>query len=583
MLPKLKLQFIISHLQMNFGINHITIFSKLLAYITLNLLYLKGIKRKFYNKNLTYDEKNLYVETYAQYFIDKYERKKEPLELMRTLEKIEEGLNYEQIAILRTAANSGIETLKMGKLIEEMEKEIESRQKKGYVGSLFSYFKSSGGSVEELNKKKQEMLIQNEKKQKKIQEQLSKEYAALPEESDITELGHQYMVYDFTFNIKYTKITLSEDKSINLIIFYFKEFILQTRMGDKWYLFNIYLEEISANQYKTNNKYFTKLIESVIEEDHENPILQNPKIFLKNSITSILDNSAYSKNCALNIHFEINPELEKSNYSLKISNNKRLLICLNFYTIYYTLYKIYNAVQGEFQFSLISNLARQEVAQFIEDGYQMMLNVIKGEYQHLNMEVDITFNAPKFIIPFNIDDPSNGSCLSIDMGLLETKSNLAVKKDKNINYHLTDNIGLVYDIYKLNLTGLELSTIENYLAFKTQKDDTSLKIIKNVNIKIDFNNSIEPKNENFENFRVKLFIGDFNINIRDVQIVFIIYFYNNFNSSYAKLNKELSLEIKKSEKVTLKLDQSSFIANNDQLFMKTGNFIRNYRKTLSKI
>ena len=199
------------------------------------------------------------------------------------------------------------------------------------------------------------------------------------------------------------------------------------------------------------------------------------------------------------------------------------------------------------------------------------------------MEVDITFNAPKFIIPFNIDDPSNGSCLSIDMGLLETKSNLAVKKDKNIYYHLTDNIGLVYDIYKLNLTGLELSTIENYLAFKTQKDDTSLKIIKNVNIKIDFNNSIEPKNENFENFRVKLFIGDFNINIRDVQIVFIIYFYNNFNSSYAKLNKELSLEIKKSEKVTLKLDQSSFIANNDQLFMKTGNFIRNYRKTLSKI
>ena len=98
-LPKLKLEFVLSHLQMNIGTTHITIICKLLAYISLNSLYRRGIVRKFYNKNILFDDKKLYVATYAKYFNDKYEKKQDPKESMKTLEKIEEGLNYEQIEL----------------------------------------------------------------------------------------------------------------------------------------------------------------------------------------------------------------------------------------------------------------------------------------------------------------------------------------------------------------------------------------------------------------------------------------------------------------------------------------------------
>jgi hypothetical protein len=128
----------------------------------------------------------------------------------------------------------------------------------------------------------------------------------------------------------------------------------------------------------------------------------------------------------------------------------------------------------------------------------------------------------------------------------------------------------------MNLTGFELLTVGDYYSVRNEgSDKTILKMIQNVNVKIEINNSIEPKNERFENFRIKFFIGDFKINIRDIQIEFIIYFYNHFNATNAKLAKEIE-ENKKKEEITQKTDLSIFAQSSKVQEKK--NFIDLYKK-----
>ena len=574
-LPQIKLDFIISHFQTNLGVNHVTILCKLLSYISLNFHYHHGITKKFYNRNLSFEEKKLYVELYSKYYIEKYDKKVESKELVQILDKLEERLKYEQIEVLRRVANSGIESLKIGKIIEEIDTDIKSKSNQGNVGRLFNYLKSNTISVEELNKKKMEMQIKKEKTNNLLEAELKKDFVELREENQYQELGHQYMVYDITFRITHTKFTISEEKISNLMIFYFKEFVLQARIGNKWKLINIYLDEISANQYKTQNKYFTKLIESTTIDNVEGKDQKLIETNLKNSITRHLDNSIFSRPGALNIQFEINPELEKSNYSLKLLNKKKILVTLNHYAIQFTLNKFMNAIQNEFKMSDVKKIAKKEVALLIDEGYNLANQVIKGEYQHMNMEVDIVFHGPKFILPHNINDPKNSGCIMINLGLIETTSYLAPLKIDNIDYKTTKDIILIYDEYKTQMTGFELSTVEDYFAFRNENSEKSvLKLIQNVNVKIDFSNSNQPKNENFENIRMKLFVEDFIINLRDKQIEFIILFYSNFLTISANLTKELE-NIKKEQK-SEKTDLSQFTKNQEK-----STFMKAYQKTAS--
>ena len=83
-------------------------------------------------------------------------------------------------------------------------------------------------------------------------------------------------------------------------------------------------------------------------------------------------------------------------------------------------------------FTEIANYAKDSVSQYIQIEYAN--NFLKGNYGHSNIYLDIVFNSPIIILPLNIFDNDNTSCIKLSLGKFIGTSILPPRMLPVINY-----------------------------------------------------------------------------------------------------------------------------------------------------
>ena len=107
--PKFAVSCPMKELKLELSLVQIKTIIKLSIYQNLMLKYQTGLGMEYYSKKLTEKEKMEYIENYITYFNYMYGKKpneKKGKKVKEILSKVEEGLKYEEIQIMRNAAES---------------------------------------------------------------------------------------------------------------------------------------------------------------------------------------------------------------------------------------------------------------------------------------------------------------------------------------------------------------------------------------------------------------------------------------------------------------------------------------------
>jgi len=140
---------------------------KLSIYQNLMLKYQLGLSKEYYNKKLTEQEKMDYIDNYANYCEYMYGKKpneKKGNKIKATLSKIEEGLKYEEIQIMRNAAES---KMSHKNELEEIDKQLKE-VKKDKLFKKLSFKKKNKEEEEEKKKEKQKQIEDLEQKKNRF-------------------------------------------------------------------------------------------------------------------------------------------------------------------------------------------------------------------------------------------------------------------------------------------------------------------------------------------------------------------------------------------------------------------------------
>ena len=529
--PKIAASLIIDSLLMNLELKQLTVIFKLLEYLSLNNYYRIGIYKEYYKKEITLIEKKEYMEKYIEYYKLKYVKKyintKEAEKIKTKLDLVERGLNYDQIQSIRQAAMIRIEYLFNLENIDTKISEIKSKWK------IFSMFSSSsdGDQLKMLSDQKEKLKDSEMKYQSLIEEQLVREKGV---ELDMYQgLPVDYVLYHFNLEMKSCVLSIGELDGKKLIDLVFSQFETHILLGLNFQNIFLYLNDFCVNQYRLTNPIFNKIIESYEEPNVSSvskisQIIVNPKdLSIKSKNDSELNqigiiSQSYSlKKGALYIEFEVNPENELSNYRFKLRNEKRLYIYANIYVLQYVMTKIMDTMKSNLDLNEISKFAKGRVYEYIEQGY--VDNILSGEYQHFNIDIDLLFRGPVLVIPQNIYDNRNTSCMLFSMGECQISSSLPPKMESRVDYTNVREYDKMYDVYTITLHGFNLTTMGDFTSLQSiAVSKTKLDLLSNVNIELKIGNLIEPKNEYFENVRFGVKISNVQFFLRDIQIEFLV-------------------------------------------------------------
>ena len=247
------------------------------------------------------------------------------------------------------------------------------------------------------------------------------------------------------------------------------------------------------------------------------------------------------------IIFEINPKLKKSNLRCKIWSERQVYIILNIYTILYIQYQILDALFTTIDLEELSLYAQDSVLEYINQGFQNKL--LPGNFSHSNIALDVFLISPLIFVPIDVFDYKNTNCFLLSLGELKLKSvlPLRVELNKKVDYTKTKEEYLMYDIYRINLIGTRISTVENCIERNNYKGKETL-ILKGLDFLVECKILIQPKNPNFDNVIVNIIIKNIEFQLTEFQILLIIEFLGNYFKESYKLQFEMENLKKEEEK-----------------------------------
>jgi hypothetical protein len=407
------------------------------------------------------------------------------------------------------------------------------------------------------------------------------------------------------------RVMETEINKFSFFDFQFQNFELFFNVGlEKIDLF-LFLGDLCINQYISNHKNFTKILESKLEIEeniNENSFIndnlnlsnkKNPtKNFIDENILEKIEKKYDNKKGAIFISFQMDPDLPNSSYRFRLRNSKRLYFNYDPLSINLISFLMKEVLNSEIDLESISKNASQQSYENIMHGYDVMQEQIKtGDYKPFSMHVDVVFKGPKFIVPQDILNQDNKSCLLLSMGVVSIKSLLANRiSDEKIDVSTLKFYNDLFDMYDLNIKGFELNIIYDY--GKYLKEIEHIETGKNINtesgnlnnyqkkLTLDFNNNhsyiktlniiekvdfnlfysqlIEPKNIFHEKAKLGMQLNQISINLNEPIIEYLantIYYMNYFNIFY---DDELE---------ALKLDENFIILSNKKI--KNTNVVSN--------
>ena len=480
---------------------------KVLSYMNLSSLYHERLAKEFYKKELKEEDKKIYIKEYVEYFHKKYELQ-EKIEFPENLQKIEEGISLYQIQLMRAASLKKSEFFKEKTLLENKLKEQEGK-------FFFRNYKLIDSLKKELN-----LLIESEKNYDQIQLNELENKNAKVEIDNLMNLPDTYLHYVGIFHM-------------NKIKFIIHEKVLKI---DKSWKYEGKIIEIEFINYFLQGKFFKKGM--LIKMTLEDTLIKQDKIKNPN-YSAILFGDVNTKGKILDIEFEMNPNMEKSDMRFTMKAERGIYIICDLYVIQYIQYKVMKVLSTSINFTEIANYAKDSVSQYIQLEYAN--NFLKGNYGHSNIYLDIVFISPIILLPVNIFDNNNTSCIKLSLGKFIGTSILPPRMDPNIDYKTINDETLLYDLYKFELLGGKMSTTEGCTRANgfNGKDHY---LLKKFDLSVACKVLIETKNIYFPNIQILIGIPSFDFQIDEFQILFLIDYLGNMNIGFNKLAQETTYD-----------------------------------------
>ena len=496
----------------DFSLKQVETILKLLSYMNLSSLFHEGLSKEFYKKQLNENEKKIYIKKYVEYFHKKYELQ-EKIEFPDDLKKMEEGISLYQIQLMRAASLKKSEYFKEKTLLEKKLKEQEGK-------FFFRNEKLIQSLKNELN-----LLIQSEENYNQIQMNELENKNAKVEIDNLMNLPDTYLHYVGIFHMNKIKFILHE----------------KVEKVNKSWIYNGRIIELEFINYFLKGDFFKKGM--FIKMTLEDTLIKQDKIKNPN-YSAILFGDVNTKGKILDIEFELNPNLERSDMRFSMKAERGIYIICDLYVIQYIQYKVMKVLSTSINFTEIANYAKDSVSQYIQLEYAN--NFLKGNYNHNNIYLDIVFNSPIIILPLNIFDNNNTSCIKLSLGKFIGKSELPPRMIKEIDYKTIKNEKILFDIYKFDLQGGKISTTDN-CTLKNGFNGENKYLLKEFDMSVVCNVLIEPKNPFCPNIKISIGIPSFDFQIDEFQILFLIDYLGNMNLGNNKLSKETSTDEKVQE------------------------------------
>ena len=515
--PKISAKVAFPQILLGISLKQIRTLLKVVAYINLSTLYQRGIKREYYQKELTQNEKRAYVDGYIIYFQKKY-IDNQTVEFPTALEQLEDHLSYDQISEMRTKA---LQKLDFILKIDDLTKKINKEENR--------LWGREEEIINKLNEEKNKVIKMEEDFLKGNTEQL----ANIQKESEIDEfkdLEDTYVKIYALVDILITSFTIYEtvvkkkegtwllqDKLLSLII---QHFGVELKMQKVGLITLLSLENIIISQEKIQNPNYNKIFFG--------------DLTIKGNLLCII--------------FEMNPKLKKSDMRVKVWSERQVFIILDAYTLQYIQYQITEVLATTIDLEEVSSYAKGSVYDYIKEGYQD--KVIEGNFTHSNLYLDVSLDCPIILIPIDVFDYNNTKCILLYLGSLKLKSILPPRVDKNLNYEQVKDEHIMYDIYRIGLLGIRMATVENCIEKNNYAGKETL-LLKNFDFSIECKILIQPKNPYFNNMIINLLIPQIDFELNEFQILLLIDFLGNMAIEGNKLKNEMEFLKRKEKKLKL--------------------------------
>ena len=513
---KPKISAIIAFPQILLGISmkQIRTLLKVKAYLDLNTLFQSGIAKEFYNKELTQNEKNSYIDAYLGYFQKKY-IEKQSVEFPTSLTNMEERLDYKSISEMRTTT---LKKLSYTTKINEITKKIESEE-----GKLFG---KDEGLIFNLREERNRII--------KLEEQFMK--TGKSEEIEDTTADEQDELKDLEDS--YAKIYAKID--ILVISFTIYETVIRKEnntweLRDKLLTIGIKDLGVEAKIQKVGLMAFIHLDNIIVAQEK----VRNP------NYNKIFFGDLTVKGYLLCIIFEMNPKLKKSDMRVKVWSERQVYIIADIYTLLYIKEQITDVLATGIDLEEAGSYAKDGIYNYIKDGYQNRL--VEGttddtaKFTHTNLYLDVNLKSPFIIVPVDIFDFNNFQCLILCLGELKVQTILPPRVDEKINYTRSKDVNILYDVYRVGVLGIRMATVENCIEKNNYLGKETL-LLKNFDVSVEAKLLIQPKNPNFNNMVINILIPEIFFQLNEFQILLLIQFLGNMNSAQTKLTYEMKLK-----------------------------------------
>jgi hypothetical protein len=273
--PKFVVSCNMNKIKIEISLVQIKTIMKLSIYQNLMLKYQSGLSREYYVKKLTEKEKMEYIENYINYYNFMYGKKKNEKKgnkIKTILSKVEEGLKYEEIQIMRNAAES---KMKHSSAFEEIDNQLkEIKNDKNIFKKL--NFLNKRNKEEEENKQKEKLKQIEELEQKKLKLEnkvsnlIKKKLGQIELLSGFfPDASGNFSLLKIYFEISEIQINIKRIQEEKLFSINLTKFISFGDIKNRQQFITLTISDISVIQYQLPKSNYTMILATIKQKNEQ--------------------------------------------------------------------------------------------------------------------------------------------------------------------------------------------------------------------------------------------------------------------------------------------------------------------------
>ena len=203
-----------------------------------------------------------------------------------------------------------------------------------------------------------------------------------------------------------------------------------------------------------------------------------------------------------------------------------------------------SSFSGEFDIEYYKKAAGETVAGYMDSGRKYMEDIMKGNYSHQSMNLDVDFAAPCVLVPMEIE--RRKECLVLDFGRLLVTSDLI---DCTACLSSPPDSSLLYDVYHIQLKDMKVGVLWDFCTSESTITYTKFSPLFSPSpITIDMGNALNTDFNAFPAIFVRIYIAEIAFSVDDEQLLFLLRLKDTISEQFGeqeppKLDKKTSSSI----------------------------------------